>query len=179
MTPIEKLMDEHQKILQTLRALENYIVHRPNEKDDLTRFVDVIRGYADAYHHGKEEDLLFQAMEAAGFPKHQGPLACMLSEHTEGRRLVGILAQPLGSPEPLTDASWGPVQEAAVGYTSLLRDHIAKEDQVLYPMALSHLPPEAWTDLDARFTAFEEAREASGETRRLEALRRDLVERYG
>ncbi len=49
--------------------------------------------FADQCHHGKEEDLLFPAMEAAGIPRESGPIGVMLEEHNIGRQYVRGMAE--------------------------------------------------------------------------------------
>ena len=71
MDAIDLLMDEHQLILHSLDALEAFTVEMAqggDDREELSRFVRFIREFADARHHGKEEDILFRAMVAAGFP---------------------------------------------------------------------------------------------------------------
>src|ERR1035437_4392271 len=95
MRPIALLSKEHRLIERVLDALTDYAdqVERGADvsADDLARFVTWIRGYADASHHGKEEDVLFVRMVAAGMPGDDGPIGLMLEQHEEGRRLVGVL----------------------------------------------------------------------------------------
>jgi hemerythrin-like domain-containing protein len=176
MEPIQLLMDEHQVILKGMDALEGYVEDGKADAKDLACFVEFIRRFADAIHHGKEEDILFAEMEAAGFPADSGPLAVMLGEHDEGRRLTGILAGAAEAGVPWTEGPRQAVRDAAHGYAALLRQHIQKEDQILYPMAQAHLPMEAWEGIRRRFEVFEAREAVSGE--RLRALAQDLASRY-
>ena len=104
-------------------------------------YAEFFRNFADACHHGKEEDRLFAKMVEHGFPKEQGPIAVMLIEHDEGRRCVRILANVGAGPGPLQPGEREEVRRDAAVFISLLRQHIQKEDKVLYPMALQAVPP--------------------------------------
>jgi hemerythrin-like domain-containing protein len=88
-----------------------------------------LRAFADASHHAKEERVLFPAMVKAGVPDDSGPIAMMLAEHVEGRELVRTMADARGTARA----------RAARDYVRLLRDHIAKEDEVVFPLAESVL----------------------------------------
>lgn len=71
MDPFATLNDEHRLIERVISALLSYASRIDHGADpaDLGRFVgSLISGFADARHHGKEEDILFEAMIAAGFP---------------------------------------------------------------------------------------------------------------
>ena len=105
MDAIELLMQEHQLILRSLDALDAFTVDMArggDDRDELSRFVRFIREFADARHHGKEEDILFEAMVAAGFPREGGPIAVMLMDHEAGRAHVGVMAATAEQAEPWT-----------------------------------------------------------------------------
>jgi len=178
--PIRKLMDEHRVIESVLDAVAAYGVGLrgagESSREDLGRFVTFIREYADAYHHGKEEDMLFRVMVEAGVPVDGGPIAVMLAEHDEGRRYVGALAGIAGGEGPLTDDEKTEIDRAAGGYVNLLRAHIMKEDEVLYPMARRVLPPDVMAGLSAEFVEYESREAATAD--RLVALARDLAAKY-
>ena len=95
MDPIETLMSEHraiERVLDALVAFADDVERRgATDKEELSRFVTFLREFADTGHHGKEEDILFQAMVDGGFPNEDGPIGVMLRDHDEGRGLVGIL----------------------------------------------------------------------------------------
>lgn len=135
MKSIEILMDEHQNILRGLKIAETLALQMDAGKAvdaaDVSRLVDFIRQYADEFHHMKEEDILFTWMAEKGLPRDEGPLHCMLDEHEMGRRTIDSLVKNLHT--GLAD-----VRAAAAdlrSFVNLLRQHIFKEDNVLYNMA--------------------------------------------
>jgi hemerythrin-like domain-containing protein len=179
MDAIETLMNEHRTIERVLDALvafgDDAQRRGGTEKEELARFVRFFREYADAAHHAKEEDVLFRAMVAHGFPRNGGPVAVMLHEHDQGRALVGALDARAGQPAPWSDADRQEIVEAARGFSALLHAHIHKEDAVLYPMAEQHLPPAALAEVGAACERADEARTASGDADRLQVLADELV----
>ena len=180
---IQTLMAEHRLIDKGLDALEAYATALDGgidvPREDLGLFAQFIREYADTGHHGKEEDILFAIMNEHGFPRDGGPVGVMLVEHDEGRRLVGILREIATTSGAWSGADRARASDAAHAFVSLLKAHIYKEDNILYPMAERHLPPGVLDEATRRAVAFDQARAASGETARLEALARDLASRYG
>ena len=153
---IQELMNEHQGILRMLRILESACGRLDAGAEpaagDLAAMVEFLQVFADRCHHAKEEGHLFPAMVAAGFPETAGPIPVMLADHDRGRAFVSAMAASLetlkrqGGPVP---AAFG---ASARGYIDLLREHIRKEDEILYPMAMDRVPGEA---LDALGGAFE------------------------
>ena len=89
MTPTEQLKEEHKAIKLALEILEK-ICQKIEAKDevkqsDIEAMLEFIRTFADKCHHGKEEDLLFPALEETGLPREGGPTGMMLLEHDQGR----------------------------------------------------------------------------------------------
>jgi hemerythrin-like domain-containing protein len=178
---IDLLMDEHQLILRALDALDAFVAKQGRAGDDraeLSRFVRFIREFADLRHHGKEEDFLFEAMIAGGFPRDAGPIAVMLMDHGAGRAHVAAMAGKAEQAGPWSDADRTAMAEASLGYSSLLRGHIRKEDQILYPMARQRLPEGALARVDRECAAFEAKQVAAGADS-LKELGRELVARHG
>ncbi len=182
MDAVETLMNEHRVIERVLDALVGFAddVRRrgATEKDELARFVTFVREFADACHHGKEEDILFAAMVEHGFPREGGPIAVMLHEHDQGRGLVRILKQRAEQDAAWSDDDRQEIAQVAQGFSDMLHAHIHKEDAVLYPMAEQHLPPEAMEKVSRDCERFEELKTGSGTHERLHALAEELVARH-
>jgi len=182
MEAIDTLMAEHQVILRACAALAAFaeeVQRGGGDPAELARFVQFIREYADALHHGKEEDVLFAAMVQAGFPRQAGPVGVMLLEHGQGRACVAELAGLAAAPAPWTADDRARLVEASLGYAGLLRAHIHKEDAILYPMAEQRLPAALAQRVDEACRALDERHAADGSRARLERLAEALAARHG
>jgi len=182
MKALQELMAEHRVIESAITALTAYARSIANGSDapraDLAELVSFLQDYADAHHHGKEEDILFRAMADIGMPVDSGPLAVMLAEHAEGRRLTSSLSNISAS-----EGEWNKEQKRrllldATSYARLLNAHIQKEDRVLYPMAAQMIPNDVWQKIESEFFAFQSAAQRLGRAARLEQMTRLLVSRY-
>ncbi|MFH1567456.1 MAG: hemerythrin domain-containing protein [Gemmatimonadota bacterium] len=138
------LMDEHRVIERVIGALE--VAARRLQQGEPVRAelfldaVDFIRSFADGCHHAKEEGVLFKEMEAAGMPVQAGPIGVMLQEHELGRKYTRGLAEAAERLKKGDREAGRAVAENAMGYAALLRQHILKEDQILFPMAGQVIP---------------------------------------
>ena len=159
MKPIEDLTAEHDGILLMLDVLE-----RMSERitagesvptDHVKQVLDFLQVFADKCHHGKEELLLFPAMEEAGVPKEGGPLAVMLSEHGRGRQFIGEMNSLVNSYEKGESGALLVFTTPALQYVDLLRSHIWKENNVLFPMAKKAVPADKLKLIGEQFDRFE------------------------
>ncbi|MCO5168620.1 MAG: hemerythrin domain-containing protein [Planctomycetes bacterium] len=154
MTPTHVLEDEHERILVLLLVLDRLARHvRDGERpfDRLAECLDLLRTFADGAHHGKEERHLFPALEAAGLPRHAGPIGVMLREHDLGRGELATMAAALDGLRSDEAGAAVRLSRAAASYTGLLRDHIEKENLVLFRMARELLPADAAEALTAAY----------------------------
>ena len=154
------LQGEHRVIEKVLDVLADAVReiqagHRI-EAGFFLRAVDFIRTYADRVHHAKEEDLLFPAMTARGVPREEGPIAVMLQEHELGRSHVKAMEEAARRLEAGESGALQEVARHAGAFVELLRQHIFKEDNILYPMAEQVLTAEDDRQLLARYAQAEE-----------------------
>jgi hemerythrin-like domain-containing protein len=129
----EVLTAEHRVIETVLDALEKLAQNEGSAPADWAKAFDFIRNFADKCHHLKEEKLLFPALEERGIPREGGPIGMMLAEHEEGRGYVRAMAAALETGDRQL------LRTHATAYIRLLREHIMKEDDVLFQMADSIL----------------------------------------
>jgi len=128
-TPTDVLREEHRVILKALDVLDG-ARERLSAGERVADaawhgVLDWLRTFADARHHAKEERVLFPTMLQAGVPAEGGPVQVMLEEHELARSLIAAMAE---GPASLRAAT-------ADRYVRLLRDHIDKENLVLFPLA--------------------------------------------
>lgn len=129
------LKEEHDVIERVLAMLESVVSAanrgRPLPVDFARWSIGFFRQFADGCHHHKEEEALFPLLVKRGLPKEGGPVGVMLSEHELGRRLIGQMSAALDESPPNSRC----FADAAAQYVSLLRQHIWKENNVLFQMA--------------------------------------------
>jgi hemerythrin-like domain-containing protein len=156
MKATEQLIKEHDGILIVLRAFEAILLRLKNESknelNDTLGIIDFLKGFADKCHHGKEEGILFPKLNELGFPKESGPISVMLYEHNLGRNLIKNLTI---ASQKIIDKDFSGIEmmiKNGNDYIELLRNHIQKENQILFPMADQRLTEK---DQQEVFIAFE------------------------
>ncbi len=174
------LRKEHEAILKMLDAAEETArraMHgnhmRPQIYGELLEFFKV---FADSCHHGKEEGLLFPALEGKGLPKDNGPIAVMLFEHERGRELIRTMSQAsaeIAGGNPGAAEIWA---SAAQEYAALLRTHISKENDILFMMAERLLSESEQAELAEAFDRHETEQMGAGTHERLHASMQRIQE---
>ena len=151
MSPTAILMEEHRVIERVLDAIERAVGGSRIDREFFTKAIDFLRSFADGCHHHKEEDELFPLLESAGLPREGGPIGCMLHEHEEGRALIRTIAANVEAATRNEVPGVVALSGAASRYIALLRQHIRKEDTVLFRIADQMLGPEEQELLKAAF----------------------------
>ena len=183
MKATEILTNEHHVIEQVLNCLEAIVrlakstgrLDRQSAEDAVAFF----RNFADRCHHGKEETHLFPALEANGFPREGGPTGVMLHEHERGRALVRGMDEQLAAAAAGDPAAVGHFLANAEGYLVLLREHIYKEDHVLFQLADRAFTAEDQQRLLDAFQQVEAEEMGAGTHETYLRLAQQLAERYG
>jgi hemerythrin-like domain-containing protein len=173
MKATEILIREHELILRGVAVLER-MARRANAGQDVSAgdarsIIEFIRKFADGCHHAKEEGVLFPAMIAAGIPAQGGPVAVMLTEHDQGRAAVKAMDHAVAGFGG-DAAAPGIFASAAFAYTSLLTNHIFKENNVLFRMADQVIPESKDAELVAAYDEHEARVTGPGEHERFHAI---------
>ncbi len=147
--PLQKLVDEHVLIKRWLALIPDVVKNldvasQPGHQLVLDG-VDMIRSYADKFHHAKEEDILFKY-----FDENSDILKVMYEDHTHARGHVKAMIEAL---ERKDNAA---VAEHLMAYRELLSEHIRKEDEILYPWMDSNLSTRQIGELFSKFNEIDE-----------------------
>ncbi len=181
-TPTAGLRDEHQWVLKVVGALEELLAREGGDGLDLDAVeecVTFIRLFADACHHGQEEDLLFPELEARGMSRSAGPLAVMLHEHQVGRAFVQQMVKALPGARGGDPEARAMLANAATGYIALIRGHIRKEDNVLFNWADQAVRDHACDSLCRAYGVVCQRSFEGHSKEDLEGLATSLLARYG
>jgi hemerythrin-like domain-containing protein len=159
--PTEMLEEEHRFILKVIGAIPVLIealeTGRKVEAHTLQDVVQFMRTFADTSHHGKEEALLFPALEKKGVPMQGCPVGALTREHQQGRALVAGLAEAVEANATGDAAAKDALLVNLRAITALYPNHIWKEDYLLFPMTNKVLSPNDQRDLREKFESVDDA----------------------
>lgn len=149
----DDLRHEHESILSVLDISEDVMKSNHPEKEKLkfgNDFLYFLSIFTDRCHHGKEEMHLFPTMIFKGVPDKDGPIGVMLQEHVIGRNLVAEMRQAIEAQDLMR------LNQGMVEYAVFIRNHIAKENNVLFPLADKVISKEEQDEMFENFEIHEE-----------------------
>jgi hemerythrin-like domain-containing protein len=174
MNPIEILANEHALIRQ---ALHQFHLARRSLEDGVNppvqffeKAVEFARTFVDKRHHFKEEYLMFGKLAEKRHSELDAVVEALRNQHDHGREYVSEMANALDGYAKGKDAQVTIMLENLSAYTTMLRQHIQREDRIFYPMVEETLSQD---ELDDLAVFYEKQDEKAGE----DALERsqDLV----
>lgn len=173
----QDLRKEHEAILHVLEILDRMMRADGSREKDLVPYygevVDFLRVFADKCHHGKEEEHLFRDLVERGVQNEGGPIGAMLQEHVQGRAFIAQMRRSL------SDTDLEGFRNSAVQYRDLLRQHIAKENDMLFVMADELIDERAQDNLFEQFEKHEETVIGHGVHEELHARIHSWEEAFG
>ncbi|MEK6859852.1 MAG: DUF438 domain-containing protein [Nanoarchaeota archaeon] len=148
--PIHTLMEEHKMILEFIDKLKRNIEEIETAKsfDDIPEELEMLKHIAKHLveadkHHQREEEVLFPELEKRGITE---PPEIMKEEHEE---LIPKKEELYNLTENYDSFKYSEfltkVRELAKYIIENLPDHIYKEDNILYPMAIQAIPEKEWS----------------------------------
>lgn len=165
--PFGPLMAEHRVIEKCIVLLTGILKilnqgKKPN-KEYIKKIIDLMRTYADKCHHGKEEDILFEALKKKKMSKkHNDLMKNLIDDHKTARKLVGMLdnANDAGDIQK--------IKKAVTGIIVLYPKHIETEDKHFFVPAMDYFNEEEQKEMVLAFWEFDR--------KQIHEKYRDLVE---
>ena len=141
-TPTEMLKEDHQHVLKKLDALEEITHHLDKKGEVSAKLKDLAAFFKTEFwvHFTKEEEALFPEIDKF-IPRESGPIGVMLIEHEDLRKTNSQLQPAIAAYLRDSDnaEARGVIQRDGAHFVELLRNHIDKEDNILFMMADMHL----------------------------------------
>lgn len=177
-TASQDLIHEHKAILIALNVIEKMVERIKNNEEidpkDIEDIIEFLKVFADKCHHGKEEDFLFPALEKIGIKNENGPIGVMLAQHNQGRNLIKRMQESIEDNKINKNA----FVDAGTEYVKLLRNHIEKEDTILFPLCDARLSVTEQKQLLIDFENLEENVIGKGKHEELHALLEKFKNKY-
>ncbi len=138
--PIQALIDEHKLILRMVAIVKNQAQKiRQTDQADLDQIetiVDFFRTYADRYHHGKEEGILFNQLSSKKLSaSDKAAMNGLIMDHATARKTVTALKTAKDKQDSTA------INQALTTIAELYPKHIEKEDNYFFPQTITYFSP--------------------------------------
>lgn len=158
MTPTENLTKEHKEIIELLNIM-NKIANKIKSQDvfytnDVESIIDFLKFFIEKSHHQKEE-VFYPELEFAGIPKETESLSIMLYEHTLAKNYLKDIYSCVENCKIGNSFSGELLAESLNNYVLLIKNHINKEEEIIFPMADRELSEEKKKDIYRQFENIE------------------------
>jgi hemerythrin-like domain-containing protein len=168
------IRDEHRSISAILHGME-YLVDRirtrkarinPRVFSAMIYYLDT---FSERMHHPKEDRFLFKAMRSRG-GEAAAVVADLEKEHAAGGDALRRLEQSLVRYEEGGDKEFPAFAEAVARFVQEYRDHMHKEESIVFPLAQRLLSAADWQAIDRAFEENRDPLAANRDTRDFEKL---------
>lgn len=149
---IETLLEEHRNFEKLLHVLEQELeIFDRGESPDyeiLQAIIDYFQDYPESYHHPKE-DIVFEKLKLRD-PAVARQIGDAEAEHqvetNRLRQFARAVEDVLAGRELLRQTFHAVVRD----FIEHQRQHMAKEERLLFPSAVKALRPEDWVEINTR-----------------------------
>jgi hemerythrin-like domain-containing protein len=169
MKTTDALTQEHKLILRALDVLDEMAAAAEAglnvSPDDMDVLANFFLGFVDQLHEAKEESIFFPALKAAAAGREHRAVEHMVFEHKRDRSQIGNLREALRS------GNVAQFVKTAGQVGSAFRNHIYKEDHILYEAATQMIDTVCDEDLMRRMARFDEEHNGEQHNRLIGDLR--------
>jgi hemerythrin-like domain-containing protein len=182
MNSTDVLKQEHHLILSVLRGAKKEVQQIAStgkvDIEVVENIIDFLKNFTDRSHHAKEEKLLFPKMIERGAWK-DGPIAAMIREHSEGRKLISTMSEDLDRFKKNDLSAAKELRENLSRYIDLMWWHIQKEDTIVFDIADRMLTFQDQNELQQQFHEVEKQELGEGAYERYRHLAEQISHNVG
>ncbi len=175
---LDRLMDDHGLIEKAL-----IIIEREADKGtkmnvrSVKSLIEILHDFGEQCHNMREEKAYFPLLLERGLPP-KGPVSVMIQEHEQERAFIGDIKNKIEEFEDKGSLS-GDFSDTVHQYSELRKNHIWKENDILFPMGKKILKPEDNDYLMKEFDKIEEESVGIGSFERYKIMVDMLEEQTG
>lgn len=168
MKAVDRLREEHVLIGEALDRVERAL--DPLDLETIAQCLEFFRRFADEIHHAKEEEVLFPAVVTQLHDMARGPIDAMTKEHFMGRAYLRAAARSYSDAAHDDEVARALLERSLSSYVVLMRAHIEKENEVLFPFVERALSASADGEMVAEMDRLDAQLAQNDELERLRGL---------
>jgi hemerythrin-like domain-containing protein len=177
----ENLISEHKDIIELLvimkkiaNNIESKNVFYTSDVEDIIKLLSL---FIDKSHHSKE-DLFYHELSLSEMQTENVPISVMHYEHVLTRQYMNDIKSCIENCKVGNNFSQELLAESLKKYVVLTSSHIAKEENIIFPMVSHALSGERQKELFEKFKKIEESIEVHGFHEHFQELLKKLKNNY-
>ncbi|MFT3751332.1 MAG: hemerythrin domain-containing protein [Paludibacter sp.] len=181
MTLTENLISEHKDIIELLgimnkiaNNIESNKVFYTSDVEDIIKFLNF---FIDKSHHSKE-DIFYQELSVTETTDENVLISVMLYEHVLARKYLNDIKSCIENCKVGNNFSHELLSESLINYVKLIKNHINKEENIIFPIAERVFPPEKQKKMLVKFEEIEARIEGQGFQEHYHKLLKRLKNNY-
>jgi len=182
MGPTEELRKEHGIIMRLFVVLQSIggMIDRHDTAMEahLEQIMEFLTVFVDRCHHGKEEEILFPELVASKIPDEGEMVRVLVSEHLAGREMMEEMRRALDRRKQHVDEASSEFADVSNRYVTLFRQHIRRENGILFPAVNERLSPDRQAQISKGFQKLEHEKIGQGRHEAFHRLIEELAEVY-
>ncbi len=138
LSAIATLEEEHRlisRVVRLLPAMRRSIDAGVVDERAISDVVEFFSAFTDGCHHAKEEGLLFPMLQRRGVSSKGCPVGTLRLEHQQGRNVVKALSSAVEKHKRGDAEAAATISAILRDAAELYKDHIWREDYLLFPMS--------------------------------------------
>ena len=157
--PVTMLIDEHKLIMRAVDVIKRKIAEIKANKavnpKDISAFLDFFRTYADKFHHGKEEGILFNQLSKRELNNpDKNIMDELIIEHALARRTVTALENAKEDYVSGKTESLDTIEKLLESLANLYPTHIEKENEHFFFPSMAYFNRQEQEDMSREFQDF-------------------------
>lgn len=157
--PVDILVNEHRLIIQAVEGIKKKISETQTNQsvnpNDITVIVDFFRTYADRFHHGKEEGILFRALSQKRLKADDDKtMKDLMQEHAFARRTVTALETEKENYISGNKKALKQIIDMLSTLTTFYPEHIEKEDKHFFYPCMEYFSEQEQQEMITQFQSF-------------------------
>jgi hemerythrin-like domain-containing protein len=182
MRPTEELRKEHGIIMRLFAVLQSIgeMIDRHDAGMDahLEQIMEFLTVFVDRCHHRKEEEIFFPELVRSKIPDEGEMVGVLVSEHLAGREIMEGMRRALDRRKQQVDEASPEFADVSNRYVKLFRQHIRRENGILFPMANERLSADRQEQISKGFQKLENEKIGQGRHEAFHGLIEKLEEVY-
>lgn len=159
LVPVDVLVEEHKLIIRAVDAIKRKIeeikANRMVNPNQINTMVDFFRTYADRFHHGKEEGILFWKLSQKELADvRRQVMKELIEEHVFARRTVTALENAKENYVSGKTEFLGGLLESLQTLVEFYPIHIEKEDKHFFYPTMTYFSSQEQEDMLRKFQEF-------------------------